>query len=596
MSMVKRFSDGLINIVANLGTARDKASHTQYALNVMNPATLYAAYQGSWLAAAIVDYPAEDATRKWRQWRAEVDQIEAIERLEKELQLQDRVHDAMIAARLYGGAAIYINTEDQDQSKPLRVGTEIRSLVVLSSNDIRPEEIIRDINSKYYGKAEYYVLQSRGDTSRIHASRLAIFYGTKMPTNANTFASTNGWGISVLQSTMDSIKNVDATMANVASLVFEAKVDVFKFEGFADMLENTANDELLTRRLMTQAAMKSINGAVVIDAQDDYQQKNASFASLSEVIREFKEAASGAARIPMTRLYGRTTAGLSGSGEGDERVYYDRIGHEQATEIAPAIRLIDECIKMQALGKIPPEIYFEWRPLRQLTESERAEIFTKTASAARSLAGPSAGELIPLDALSEALVNELSEQGMLPGLDQAIVKYGSLGEQGVSEALITDVRDVRVIDAEPMPLYVSRNVTNAKEIIAHYAGQGIEGLIDPADMHVTITYSRNPVDWMKMGEAWENDVKINAGGARVNEGFGQDGKTLVLSFNSGSLKWRHNDMVEAGASWDWPDYQPHITIATGYNGDISDIEPWIGAIELGPELFKKLDENWKGSE
>lgn len=438
MSVIKRFSDGLVNVVANLGTARDKAAHTGYVTSILSPNELFSAYQNSWLAAAIVDYPAEDATRKWRQWRAKAEQITKIDELEKRLSLQERVLEAMIAARLYGGSAIYINTADQDQSAPLRPGTEIVSLVVLSSNVLRQEEIVTDINSVYYGKAEYYVVtnKDRAD-SRIHASRLAVFYGTHYPADASRFLATReSWGASVLQSTMDAIRNNDATMANVASLVFEAKVDVFKFKGFADLLANEANDALVTRRLSNQAAMKGINGAVVIDAEDDYEQKSASFASLADIIKEFKEAAAGAARIPTTRLYGRSSAGLSGGGEGDERVYFDRVATEQSTEITPALHLLDECIIMQALGDRPADIYYEWRPLRQLTESERAEIFTKTATAARTLAGTQAGELVPLDALSDALVNELTEQGMLPGLDQAVAKYGSLAEQGLGNDLV----------------------------------------------------------------------------------------------------------------------------------------------------------------
>lgn len=438
MGQTQTINDGLVNVVANLGTARDKAAHTGYVSRILSPSDLFSAYENSWLAAAIVDYPAEDATRKWRQWRAKADQITKIEQLEAKLGLKEKTQEAMIAARLYGGAAIFINTADEDQSAPLKAGTEVISLVVLSSNTLRQEEKVDDVNSPYYGMAEYYVINTKTKGSyRIHASRLAVFYGSKLPADSAQFAGNfQSWGASVLQSTMDAIHNNDSTMANVASLVFEAKVDVFKFAGFAEMLANSANDEAVYRRLMAQAAMKGINGSVVIDAEDDYQQKSASFASLADVIKEFKEAAAGAARIPMTRLFGRSSAGLSGSGDGDERVYFDRIGSAQSSDIGPALALLDECIIEQALGSRPPEVYYEWRPLRQLAETERADIFNKTATAIRTLAGAQTGEVIPLDALSDAAVNELVEQGMLPGLEQGIAKYGSLAEQGMKNDMV----------------------------------------------------------------------------------------------------------------------------------------------------------------
>ena len=599
MGIIKNMADGLVNIVANLGTSRDKAAHNHYVVTPWTPQQLEAIYRASWLARAIIDYPAEDATRKWRQWRAEAKQITKIERLEKRLHLKRRVEVAVTAARLYGGAAIYLNTKTAKQELPLQVGKEeIRSLVVLTRNSLTPDPVVLDINSDYYGRPEFYRLTSGTNAAQvvIHASRLVIFQGATVPSDPSTATVQQGWGDSVLQSTMDAVQQMDSTMANMASLVFEAKVDVLKFKGFADLLADEGNDAQVARRLSTQAAMKGINGALVIDAEDDYEQKSANFAGLPDVVAKFMDAVAGASRIPVTRLYGRAAVGLSGSGDGDERVYFDRIGHIQATEIQPAMELLDDCLIWQALGVRPEEIYFEWRPLRQLTETERADIFSKTASAARSLAGNTAGELIPMDALSDALVNELTEQGMLPGLEQAVEEFGSLREQGLPVEGEEDppaTGAAPLSDAAPRPLYVSRKVLNAAEILAHYRGQGIGDLVAAADMHVTITYSRQPVNWMAMGEAWGSELTVNAGGARLMEAFGESKDTAVLAFVSSSLSWRHEEMVRAGATWDWPEYQPHVSISYAFTGDIDAIEPWRGEIKLGPEIFEALDENWK---
>nr|WP_289241844.1 DUF1073 domain-containing protein [Delftia sp.] len=232
MGIIKNMADGLVNIVANLGTARDKAAHNQYVDTLLAGPALLAAYRNSWLARAIIDYPAEDSTRKWRQWRAEAEQITAIERLEKKLHLKRRVQDAVTAARLYGGSAIYLNTKTAKQELPLQVGKEeIRSLVVLTRNNLTPDQVVRDIDNPYYGRPEFYTLAA-GDNAgqvRIHASRLVIFRGATLPEDANTATANQGWGDSVLQSTMDAIQQMDSTMANMASLVFEAKVDVLKF-------------------------------------------------------------------------------------------------------------------------------------------------------------------------------------------------------------------------------------------------------------------------------------------------------------------------------------------------------------------------------
>src|SRR5690606_37372393 len=121
-------SDGLQNVVANLGTGRDKASHTVYVADNLTSEQLVAMYRTSCLAAAICDYPAEDATRKWRNWRAEADQITKIEAEEKRLGLQHKVQEALIASRILGGAALYISAENQDPAQPLKPGDRINSL------------------------------------------------------------------------------------------------------------------------------------------------------------------------------------------------------------------------------------------------------------------------------------------------------------------------------------------------------------------------------------------------------------------------------------------------------------------------------------
>jgi hypothetical protein len=46
-------------------------------------------------------------------------------------------------------------------------------------------------------------------------------------------------------------------------------------------------------------------------------------------------------------------------------------------------------------------------------------------------------------------------------------------------------------------------------------------------------------------------------------------------------------MREAGASWDWPDYQPHISLSKA-PVDLSKIEPYRGEIVLGPEIFEEI--------
>jgi hypothetical protein len=67
----------------------------------------------------------------------------------------------------------------------------------------------------------------------------------------------------------------------------------------------------------------------------------------------------------------------------------------------------------------------------------------------------------------------------------------------------------------------------------------------------------------------------------------------VLLFNSSELAWRHEEMVRAGASYDFDQYQSHVTICYKGAPDLANVEPYRGELVFGPEIFEELDEDWE---
>lgn len=609
VQFARNLGDSLTNLVANLGTGRDKAAGSAYVMSVLTDEQIVAAYKTAWLPRKIIEIPAFDSVRAWRDWQAEDDQIELIEAEEKRLNVKAKVLEARTKARLWGGAAIVLGTGDANLAEPLnveRIGKGgLKYLTVLSRRQLSAGEIERDPQSEWYGKPKAYQISS-GDRGQvdIHPSRLVVFQGTAQPDDEIGQAH-QGWGDSVLQSTLDAVKQADATAANIASLVFEAKVDIIRVPNFMANLADPGYRSKLIERYTLAATAKGINGTLMLDAEEEYQSKSASFATLPDVLDRFMQIASGAADIPMTRLFGQSPAGMNATGESDLRNYYDRLSAMQELEMEPAMARFDECLIRSALGQRDPDIHFAWAPLWGLSEKEQAEIFKTKADGARALAGTGTSPaLMPIEALSDALVNTFIEDGSLPGLEAAIDEYGKLSEQEEDDADIVaasgnvpanenapvDRRQLQVAkDAAPRTLYVSRNVTNAAAIIAWAKSQGFETTLEASDLHVTIAFSRTPVDWFTVGESWSPELNISVGGPRQMEQFGE---AAVLLFNASELRWRHEEIERAGASWDHPEYQPHITISYGFKGDLSKIEPYQGPIVLGPELFAEVKEDW----
>lgn len=424
MGVITYLSDKLVNLVANLGTERDKSSGSMYAPNLITDEQLVNAYRGAWLPRKIVDIPALDATRRWRGWQAEKEQIQKIEAEEKRLDLRRKVKLAMSRARLFGGAAILIGTGELDTSKPLdtdRMGLAgIKYLTVMNRRQLTATEIEQDVMSDLFGRPKAYRLT--GSDIDIHPSRLVIFIGAEHPDPEMAMGNEFGWGDSVIQALFEAIKQSDGTMANAASLVFEAKVDVIKIPDFMQSLEDPKYKNQVLERIRLAAMAKGINGMLLLDAQEDYDSKQASFGGLPDIMDRFLQQVSGAADIPATRLLGQSPSGLNSTGEADLRNYYDRIQAIQELDIGPAMNVLDECLIRSALGARPDEIHYVWQPLWQPTAVDRATIAKSTADTIKTLSDT---KLWDADALSKAATNLLVEQSVLPGLEAAVEEFGA---------------------------------------------------------------------------------------------------------------------------------------------------------------------------
>lgn len=169
-----------------------------------------------------------------------------------------------------------------------------------------------------------------------------------------------------------------------------------------------------------------------------------------------------------------------------------------------------------------------------------------------------------------------------------------------------DEEGLSVADAAPRTLYVRRDLLNAKAVRKHFAdqlGESADLLMDASKWHVTVAYSKTPVDWAKLPDDWfgggdeDGNLRVKPGGMRMMERLGAEDPraAVVVQFSSTALSMRWRDFCEAGASWDFEDYQPHVTIAWDVDQkiDVSALKPWTGELLFGPEIFEEVDEDWK---
>ncbi|WP_377838717.1 DUF1073 domain-containing protein [Bosea sp. UC22_33] len=425
-------SDTLVNLMSGLGTVRDKSTGSVFTLPLLDKPQIDNAYRGDWIARKIVDIPAFDETREWRDWQAKKGQIEKIEAEEARLGVQMKVARARKLSRLYGGSALFIGTGEADPTTPLNVNAiklgGLKYLHVFSRHEMIAGELEQDPLSPFYGEPKKYTLAGDGRMVDIHPSRVVRFIGAELPDRVLAY---DGWGDTVLQSVYDAVLQAGSAAAAISAMLQEAKVDVIKVPGF---MENLATEEYRSRILQRYSLAntgKSITNTLMLDGDEEWSSKQISFATLPEVLNAYLQIASGAADIPATRMLSQSPGGLQSSGDSDIRNFYDRISAGQNLELRPALVRLDEVLIRSALGTRPADAHYTWAPLWQASETEKADILQKKAKAIKDLADTG---LIPDPAFARGVQNMFVEDGTFPGLDAALEEFGDEPEDKDAEA------------------------------------------------------------------------------------------------------------------------------------------------------------------
>jgi phage-related protein (TIGR01555 family) len=640
--------DGLENLITGMGTERDKMSFTNFNFTALNRAQLDFAYRGDWIARKVIDIPAFDATREWREWQADKKDITLLEEGERKFFLLQKVKQALIKARLYGGAALVLGVDVGDPAKELKVEQvkkdSLKFVHAVSRWELTAGPIEFDITSPYYGEPKYYQRQNVGQPMfKLHPSRVVRFLGAEVADLQTS--GYDGWGDSILQVVSDAIRACGTVNNGIANMVDEAKLDVIKIPGLTDNIQDAEYEGRLRSRFGLAATAKSIYKMLLLDKEEEWDRITQAFTGLDAVMHMYLMIASGAADIPATRMLGQSPKGMNATGENDTRNYYDKVKTEQKTVMGPVLSRLDEVFIRSAMGSRPEELHYDWRSLWQLDETDSADVALKKAQAFKI--DVDSGVIDP-QVMRDARQNQLIEDGTYPGLEATIAEFESsmedlspeaqaekaateqanalavAGAKGAAQppgaklppgaappakgkipaakakTAIGDMADrvrVALSDAQPRTLYVYRPVTNWKEIAKWAKANGIATTVGK-EMHVTLAYSNKAVDWMEAGEDWggndnSGNLTIKPGGVRLVEKLGD---AICLLFVSSALSWRWCQIKEGtGADWKWPEYQPHITLTYHADSalDLYAMQAFTGEIVLGPEVFETVNSDYK---
>ena len=384
-----RALDAFTNMLARLGAGTPNLLEgTEYTTERMTRdfATLNALYRESWIVRRIVDVIPADMLKNWITITSGIEPAveKKISLALRRTQLIDKLKRGMQWGRLYGGALgiMLVKHQGNDLTTPLRLdyimpGDFAGMLIFDRWNGVSPSsELVDDVTDPEYSYPKYYTISdpTNGGMVQIHHSRCIRFPGNLLPYWEEL--SELQWGASVIEPIMDDLKKRDNVSWNIAQLTFMANLRVLKMEDLGQLLSSTdaISQRELYNTIQAQNILMSNMGLQIMDSKDSMETHQYTFGGLADVYQQFLMDIAGAAEMPVTKLFGRSPAGLNATGQSDLQNYYDMIAEKQESYLRPILNKVLPPFIISTLGSMPDDFDFDFDPVAEPSDKERAEL------------------------------------------------------------------------------------------------------------------------------------------------------------------------------------------------------------------------------
>lgn len=343
------------------------------------------------IVQTLVDQPVDDAFRTGFEIKTGQLDGEEIEQLQVYMERNHVIRELMQGtkwARLYGGGGVMIIT-NEDPAIPLdisrlkkgqRVAFKSFDMWEMYANIINTQgestlsegERLDDFKGDFF---DYY-------GKKIHRSRVLRINGKEAP--AFIKPRLRGWGMAEVERCIRDMNQYLKNQDVIFELLDEAKVDVYKMKGFNTALMTAEGTNRVSTRVQHANSVKNFQNAITMDMDDDYQQKQVSFAGLGEILTQIRQGIAASLKMPMTKLFGISSAGFN-SGEDDIENYNSMVeGEIRSKAKHPLIELIKVCCQVE-FGIVPDDLMVKFFPLRVMSAEQEETIkgkqFERTMSA-----------------------------------------------------------------------------------------------------------------------------------------------------------------------------------------------------------------------
>jgi hypothetical protein len=363
---------------ANLSQTDALSFNNRFHSITLNRALLSQTYIEHGIIQVVIDQPIDDAFRGGiiiKCPELSSDDIKELDSYLSREQILETYSQALKWARLYGGSGILINA-GQDLTKPLNINSISEKTQVefyaadrwelsyspsgMSLLDQLKSEDTLDCPYNYYGHT-------------IHKDNVIKLKNKAAPSLIR--GQFGGWGVSELEKMIRSYNQYLKHQNVTYELLDESKIDVFKLNGFNSAIATRDGAQKTATRVALAAKIKNFQNALVMDIDDEYEQKTLGFGGLSEILTQIRIGLACDLRMPMAKLFGLSAAGFS-SGEDDIENYNAMVESDIRSKCKTGLIKILNIACQKVLGHIPENITFDFKPLRIMTNQQESTVKT----------------------------------------------------------------------------------------------------------------------------------------------------------------------------------------------------------------------------
>ncbi|HGH5415679.1 TPA: phage portal protein [Citrobacter freundii] len=356
-------------------------------LNSMSIGNEYSGFRGYPVLATMsqqVEYAnmhtvmADEMTRNWIEVKSTEEGDSDIDLMEAALQKYDvkrLIHEAVRQDSMFGVAHIYIdvgvNQDSDELEKPLfldprKIGKgSLKGFRVVDPTWIYPAMY----NTRWPLADDFYKPQAwfvMGQT--VNESRFIDIISRPVPDILKP--SYNFGGLSLTQLMEDYVVDWRDAKKNVIKILRTLRMRALQTDMDARLQEPGQFDKRI--KLFTQ--YQDNFGIWAIDKEEGLLHQQTSLSELSNLLSNYQDQMCIPARITNLKLLGNAPAGLNASGDSELETWHETISGMQERDIRRALENIFKIIQLSEFGEIKKNIFFEFKPLDELSEKEKAEI------------------------------------------------------------------------------------------------------------------------------------------------------------------------------------------------------------------------------